>query len=541
MKWEQYDHKYISYPIKVLSGEIPACLYIRQACQRYLDFFDKYEFKPEKCDRVINFISKLKHYLGAYNGKPFELLPYQKWIIYSIFGFYNGDSRVTKYVYFEVSRKNGKTAFVAAICLYMLVADGENGAEVELVANSAKQAKIAFTMASKFLRSIDPKDKYFKRYRDTIKFDSKDGLLQVLSSDASGNDGYNAYCFVLDEAHEQRDSKLWDVMVSSQGMRNNPLGIITTTAGFSKFGFCYQYRDSCLNILNGSFTDDSQFAAIYTLDDGDDWEIKDNWIKANPSLGATVKSDFLETQINKAKNSPSSEIGAKTKNFNIWCDTAVGWLGYDDVRNASQDLKYLPNLNGKDVYCGVDLSAVSDLTAVSTMIVDDDRFIFKTKYYLPQTCLIENSNKELYKKWHKRGYLTITQGNVVDYDYVTTDLLKDSEIFNIQEVAYDDYNATQWAINATEQGLPLKPFSQSLGHFNRATKEFERLLRQGKIIIEDNEITRWCINNVTLKFDNNENCKPVKTFKQQKIDGVIAMLQALGAYLESPHWNNIIG
>jgi phage terminase large subunit-like protein len=286
-----------------------------------LDFFDKYEFKPEKCDRVINFINKLKHYLGAYNGKPFKLLPYQEWIIYSIFGFYNGEKRVTNYVYFEVARKNGKTALMAAICLYMLVADGENGAEVELVANSAKQAKIAFTMASNFLRSVDPKNKYFKRYRDSIKFDSKDALLQVLAADASGNDGYNAYCFVLDEAHEQKDGRLWDVMVSSQGMRQNPLGIISTTAGFNKFGFCYGYRETCLNILNGSCEDDTQFAAIYTLDEGDDWTDEKNWIKANPSLGATVQVAFLQTQVTKAKNSPSSEVGIKTKNFNVWCDT----------------------------------------------------------------------------------------------------------------------------------------------------------------------------------------------------------------------------
>ena len=483
MKYKQYDRKYWDYPLKIVNNEIPACLFIKQACQRYLNFFDKYDFKPEKCDRVINFISKLKHYLGAYNGKPFKLLPYQEWIIYSIFGFYNGEKRVTNYVYFEVARKNGKTALMAAICLYMLVADGENGAEVELVANSAKQAKIAFTMASNFLRSVDPKNKYFKRYRDSIKFDSKDALLQVLAADASGNDGYNAYCFVLDEAHEQKDSRLWDVMVSSQGMRQNPLGIISTTAGFSKFGFCYGYRETCLNILNGSCEDDTQFAAIYTLDEGDDWTDEKNWIKANPSLGATVQVAFLQTQVTKAKNSPSSEVGIKTKNFNVWCDTQEGWLCYDDVNNASQDLKWLPTLNGREAYCGVDLSAVSDLTAVSIMIIDEDRLVFKNKYYLPQSCLQDNSNKELYKRWAKMGILTITEGNVVDYDYVTNDLVKLNEQFSIQKVAYDSYNATQWAINSEAAGLPLEPYSQALGNFNRATKEFERLLKQGKIII----------------------------------------------------------
>jgi phage terminase large subunit-like protein len=188
----------------------------------------------------------------------------------------------------------------------------------------------------------------------------------------------------------------------------------------------------------------------------------------------------------------------------------------------------------------VDLSAVSDLTAVSIMIIDDDRLVFKNKYYLPQSCLQDNSNKELYKRWARMGILTITEGNVVDYDYVTNDLVKLNEQFSIQKVAYDSYNATQWAINSEAAGLPLEPYSQALGNFNRATKEFERLLKQGKIIIENNEITRWCINNVSLKYDHNENCKPVKTSKQQKIDGVIAMLEALGTFLTVPHWDNSI-
>ena len=164
--------KYREYAMQVVNGDIPTCIFVKQACERYLSFFGKYDFKPEKCERVINFISKLKHYTGKHNGKNFILLPYQKWIIYSIFGFYhkNSNKRVTNYVYIELARKNGKTALIAAICLYMMIADGENGSEVELVANSAKQAKICFDMASNFCSSIDPKNKYFKRFRDRIKF-----------------------------------------------------------------------------------------------------------------------------------------------------------------------------------------------------------------------------------------------------------------------------------------------------------------------------------------------------------------------------------
>lgn len=535
------DDKYLSYANDVISGKVIASNYIKLACKRYLSWFDKYEFRSKEADKVVNFISKLKHYIGSHNGKPFILLDYQKWIIYSIFGFYypDTDRRVVNYAYLEMARKNGKTAFVMALNLYMLIADGENGAEVELVANSAKQAKIGFTMASNFLQSIDPKGKYFKRYRDSIKFDKTKSLLQVLSSDASGNDGYNSYCFTLDECHEQPDSRLWDVMVSSQGMRTNSLAIITTTAGFNKFGFCYSYRDTCIQILNGVAENDSQFAAIYTIDDSDDWSDPDIWIKANPSLGVTVLPSYLEQQVKNAKVNTSLEVGVRTKNFNQWVSSQDIWINNDLLLKSTEEVNIA---DYKDNYCyiGVDLASVSDLTAVAVMIPLDDKYIFKTHYYLPQSCLRDNSNSELYKEWHRKGYLTLTAGNVTDYDYIFTDIMKINKNVLISKIAYDSYNATQFAITCTEANLPMQPFSQALWNFNRCTKEFERLIKMGKVIIDNNEITRYCFSNVSLKYDHNDNCKPVKQSDQQKIDGTIAMLQALGIYLECTHYNNDI-
>ena len=535
------DSKYTDYANKVVSGDIVACEYIKLACQRYLDWFNKYEFRHEAVDRVVNFISKLKHFTGKHNGKPFILLDYQYWMICNIFGFYhpNTDRRVINYLYIELARKQGKTALAAAIALYMLVADNENGSEIEMVANSAKQAKICFDLASNFCSSIDKKGKYFKRYRDKIKFDKTKSFLQVLSSDASGNDGYNSYCFILDECHEQKDSKLWDVMVSSQGMRENSLGIIITTAGFNKFGFCYNYRQSCIDILYGAKENDSQFAAIYTIDDDDDWTDSKVWKKANPSLGHTVFESYLEQQVVNAKANTSLEVGTRTKNFNQWVSSADIWINNDVLLKCSEKLD-METFNNCTAYCGVDLAAVSDLTALNVMIPYNDKLYFKTFYYLPQSCLTDNSNAELYKEWKRKGLLTITPGNVTDYDYVLNDIHRLTNNVYIDKIAYDSYNATQWAINATEQGLPLEPYSQALWSFNRPTKELERLIRMNKVIIDDNEITRWCFSNVTLKSDHNENIKPVKTEAQQKIDGVIAMIQSLGIYLNTPQYNNII-
>lgn len=540
---KQSLEKYKVYANAVQEGKIVACEYVKLATKRYLDWFNRedLEFKSEKVDRVVNFISKLKHFQGKHNGKPFILLDYQFWIISNIFGWYykGTEKRVINYVYIELARKQGKTALAAAICLYMLIADGENGSEVELVANSAKQAKICFTMASNYLQSIDIKGKYFKRYRDSIKFDTTKSILQVLSSDAGGNDGYNSYCFCLDEAHAQPDSKLWDVMCSSQGMRENALGMIITTAGFNQFAFCYGYRKTCIEILKGVKQNDSQFAAIYTIDDDDDWTDSRVWKKANPSLGNTVFPSYLEQQVQQAKNNTSLEVGIRTKNFNQWVSSQDIWINNDIILDSTGDIK-IEDFAGCTAYVGVDLAAVSDLTAVSIMIPKDDKYYFFNRYYVPQTCLYNNSNCELYKEWKRKGMLTVTDGNVCDYDYVLADLLKLNQVVYIDKIAYDAYNATQWAINATTEGLPLEPYSQALWHFNQGTKEIERLFKTKRIIINNNDITRWCFSNVTLKFDFNENVKPIKSSDMQKIDGVIAMIEALGIYMEQPAYNNQI-
>lgn len=533
--------KYTQYAEDVLNGKIIACKYVQLACKRYLSFFDKYDFRVDKVDKVVNFISHLKHTTGQHNGKPFILLPYQSFIIYNIFGFYykGTDKRVCNYIYIELARKQGKTALASAIALYMLVADGEHGAEVEMLANSAKQAKICFSMSSNYLSTIDPKGKHFKRYRDSIKFDKTKSILQILSSDSSGNDGWNSSCFVLDECHEQKDSRLWDVMTSSQGMRQNPLAMIITTAGFNMFGFCYGYRNTCIEILNGTKEDDTQFTAIYTLDDNDDWTDEKNWIKSNPSLDITVSRDYLRQQVQKAKNNTSLEVGTRTKNFNQWLSSSDIWINNNIILESTDNID-LKDYQGETCYIGVDLASVSDLTALSIMIPTNDKLLFKSFYYLPQSALVENSNCEQYKQWKREGYLTITDGNVTDYDYILRDILRLNEYLYIYKIAYDQYNATQWAISATNEGLPLEPFSQALWHFNKPTKEFERLIKSNKVVLDNNPITRWCFSNVTLKFDHNDNCKPIKTQDQQKIDGVISMLEALGTYLETPQYNNIV-
>lgn len=550
LKNNYIQDKYLKYAHDVVSGKQVAGKLIKLSCQRYLDLMNdtRYEFRPDKCERVLSFISKLKHYQGKCAGKPFVLEEWQKWIIYSIFGFYYKDSneRLVKKALITVGRKNGKSMQIAAMALYMLIADGEPAAQVLNIANNTKQAHLLFEMQQKLVKCLDPKHKYTKTLRDSIQVPKTSSYSQVLSSDSSGHDGSSPSTYILDEVHEMKDSKLWDVMISGTGFRVSPLGICISTSGFLLNGFLHNYRDVCIDILEHRKEDDEQFAAIYELDEEDDWKDEKNWVKANPNLGVTVTKKYLEGQIRSAINDSALETSVKTKNFNMWVSSKEIWISDDKIRKVMAPVN-LEDYKDEECFMGVDLSAVSDLTSTTIMFppnpdreVNPDKFVFKTIIYLPESELTENVNSYLYMIWKRENYLKVTSGNVVDYDFILKDQININDTNYIVNVAYDKWNATQWAINATSEGLPLSPYSQALGNFNGPTKTLERLIRTGQVIIDNNPIVRWAFSNVSLKIDHHENAKPTKANdeKSKKIDPVISMIQSLGGYLSNPRYSD---
>lgn len=533
---------YLQYPADVLSGKIVAGEYIRLASERFFSLMEdeRYEFREDRVDSVIRLFSHLKHFKGRHSGSPFLLEPWQAWIIASIYGFYNkaDGSRLTQTVYIEVARKNGKTALAAGIGLNALFNDSEDGAEVYFAANSKDQVKIsAWPLCSNFAKTFDPKEKYLKVFRDTINYDKTVSWLKVLAADSTKLDGPNPSTFILDEYHAAKSNSLKAVLESGQGTRDNPLEIIITTAGFDKLGPCYELRTTATEILSNLKEDDSFFIAIYSLDKEDDWKDERNWVKSNPNLDVTVKSSYLRKEVRKAINTPSDEVNVKTKNLNLWCDSSDVWIPDEYILSCSAPVVLSDFTNKDDCYVGIDLSSTSDLTAVSFMVPHGDKFYFRTHYYLPEDALSTKKNKEQYSEWVRNKYLTITPGNVVDYDYILNDIMNVDRHLYISKVGYDAWNSTQFVINATDKGLPMEPVSQSIGNFNRPTKEMERIILSGNAVIDNNPITRFCFRNVVMKLDYNGNTKPTKEYKDKKIDGVISMIEALGVYLMTPQYS----
>ena len=532
---------YEQYIDDVINNRIVVCQNIRLAVERFLSMKERDDifFDANVVDEAIDFIGQMKHFLGKSAGRNFHLENWQQFILCNLLGlkWKSTGLRVCRETYIQIARKAGKDAFMAALSLYMLIADGEAAPEIACLANSRDQARILFSYITNFAQTLDPKGKMLKYFRNYVSFPLTNGMAKVYSSDSSKLDGLNISLAVVDEYHEAKDRKIYDVMKSSMGMREQPLMVIITTAGFNLESPCHDFYELSVEILHKVKNDDTFFPFLFTLDEGDDWQDEKNFIKVQPNLGVTVTSDFMRGEVLKAKNDATAEVGVKTKTFNMWCQSFNVWIPMEQIAQCMTPVN-IEDFRGKLCYIGVDLSTVSDFSSMSVMIPVDDKFYFKTYCFLPEDSLKNHPQKELYLKFIQEGTMIITPGNVTDYDYITNLINAINQVLDIEGVYYDKWNATQFAIKCTELGYNMCPFSQGTGNFNNPTKEMERLVKCGKAIIDRSSCVLWQFGNVTLKIDYVGNCKPNKESNKNKIDSTISMISALGGYLKNPVGND---
>lgn len=546
MSFYDAEKEYNKYVDDVLAGRITVCNNIFLACQRYKSWFarDDYYFDYEDVDRKIRFVNKLKHWEGPTAGKNFLLLPWQSWVFANIFGWKRKDTkkRVIENVLIFVARKNGKSSLCAALALVTALCDNEAAPQIGIYANAGGQAEILFKMCKNYAESIDPKGKIFTRYRTELRIPANKGKIFCGPSNTKAADGANYHVFIQDEVHFQRDNKLYDVLKSSQQARTQPLAIQITTAGSLTVGYpLYEYRKVCVAILKGLVQDDSQFSAIYELDEDDDWTDEKVWIKANPSLGETVILDKLRTEVKRAKNNSAFEFGVRTKNFNEFINAADAWISDNYVMNSSRNID-LKMLKGEQCWVGVDLSSVGDLTAWSIVFPPNpkrkyypDKFIFKSYVYVPGDEYENSVNYMNYRQWIKQGDLRKTPGKTVNYDYILKDQKEILQDFIVWGLFMDRWEMTYYQDTAKTLGFNVVEFSQGLQNFRNPTKAFEILIKRDDVVIDNNRCVRWCFSNCELKQDYNNNVKPDKAggVRSKKIDPVITMVEALGAWMQS--------
>lgn len=525
------------YAEQVRSGEILVCEYVRLAVERYYADLDRaldkgWYFDKRAAMRAIHFIEKLKHTKGEWAGQQFRLEPWQQFVLWNIFGWKNADgTRRFRYAYIEIARKNGKTALSAGVGLYMLFADGESRPEVYSAATVKDQAKICFSDAVEIVRATDLKN-YLTPYRNSIVYELKGGTMKPLSSDYGTHDGLNPSCGIIDEFHAHKDSGMFDVIKSAFGARRQPLMFIITTAGFDKSGVCYAYRENVIKVLRGVNEDDSLFGIIYTLDDKSEWDDPKMWIKANPNLGVSLSADYLADQVKDAKNRPEAVRNVMTKNVDLWVDAERTWI-LDDVWQRCIGTTDPADLKGCACWGGLDLSNVSDITAYVLLFHENDRFQLLPHFWIPEEKMLEKIRKENinYDKWVAEGYVTVTPGNVIDYDFVKADILRIVADYDLRTSAYDRWNASQTIIDLQNEGMECNPFGQGYGSMSAPTKEFEKLVLTEKIEHFGNPVLRWMLASTLVKTDPAGNIKPDKEKSTQKIDGIVASIMALGEWM----------
>lgn len=534
-------HRAEQYAEDVRSGKQIACHWVRQAVERYYNDLDNaiekgWYFDRQAAERNIKFAERLKHIKGKWAGDYITLEPWQCFILWNIFGWMKTSTRSRRFkeAYVEVARKNGKsTLAVSGVALPMEFADKEMGAEVYSVATTRDQARICFDYAQQMVRTSDLKN-YALVTRDAIVFEKLGATYKPLSSEGKTLDGKHSHCVIVDEYHAHRTDEVVDVMQTSMGARLQGLMFIITTAGLDTSVPCFAYRKTMCQILDGSLEADDVFAIIYTLDEVDEVDDPEMWVKANPCLGASLSRDWLQEQYDKMKREPNKIANIMTKSFNVWMDAPTVWI---PDRQWAEIKSIVPEseLAGRPCVLALDLAAVNDYCALCQLFNIDGRYQFRWRFYIPEEkyrnraeLARENASIE---EWVRKGYIQVTPGNVTDYDYIIADIEAMAKENEISVVAYDPWNSSYVAPKLVERGLHLEPFTQTISNFATPTKEFERIVGLGIVDHYDNPVARWMLSNVVIRTDVNGNMRPDKQKSSEKIDGIVAAIMALGQHI----------
>jgi phage terminase large subunit-like protein len=537
------------YAAMVSAGDIPAGKWVRFACKRQLDDLNRfsgkgspYQFNPRLQDRtgkifrpadnVCAFIERLPHIKGPLAGQLIKLEPWQIFILTTVFGWVKptGNRRFRR-SYVEVPRGNGKSAISSAAGLYMLTADGELGAEVYSLATTRDQARIVFGDAQQMARASPGFRQRFgvEVGAHNIHVLSTGSKFEALSAEGSTLDGLNVHFGCIDELHAHKTRTVYDVVETGTGKRDNSLLWVITTAGSNRADICYEVRGFVTRLLEGVFADDSQFGIIYGLDDGDDWTLESSLIKANPNWGLSVRPEVLLPLQAKAMQLPSAVNNFKTKHLNEWVNADVSWMDMRTWERCADPALDIESFAGQRCWIGLDLASKTDIAAMIVLFAHPEiegGYAAFGRYFLPEETALAAGNSQ-YPGWLRTGRLTATPGNVIDFEWIETELLSLASRFQIESVAFDPFQATQLATRMIAEGVPMVEVRPTVLNFSEPMKTLEALVLQGKFRHDGDPVLTWMASNVVAHLDAKDNIYPRKERPENKIDGIVALIMAL--------------
>lgn len=533
------------YYNKLASGEIVTSKRVKEVYKKLVDDIKspgKYVFDEEKANRPIEFIERFcKHSKGEWAGKPIKLELFQKAYISALFGFVDKDTGLRKYreSFFYVARKNGKSTMLAGIALYMLIADGEPGADCYSTATKKDQAKIIFDEVCHMVQQSPELRKYIKKRKSDLYFPLTMSKLQPLGKNSDTLDGLNAHLVIMDELHGVRDRNLYEVCKQSQSARRQPLLIMITTAGTVReciFDDVYSYASK---IADGTLTDETFLPIMYELDSRGEWREPAKWRKANPALGSIKKTDDLLTKVERAKNNPKDLSGILCKDFNVRENSSTAWLTFDAINNEATF--NVDQFNGCWAIGGADLSLTTDLTCATLLTMDQElnRYVMQM-YFLPEDNFEQRIKEDRipYDKWQEQGLLRLCKGNTINYSDVTdwfVEMVKEKNITPAW-VYYDSWSARYWVEEMTANGFNMVRCIQGAKTLSLPMQHLQADLTAKRVNYNNNPILKWCLSNTCVEEDRNGNMMPKKSNNpKRRIDGTASLLDAYTGLYE--HYN----
>lgn len=494
----------------------------------------EYVYRKSHADAALLWMqTHLCHVKGPEAGQP---LVFQKWqteFLSALYGWrVRGREHVRRYrrAYLEVPRGNGKSTLAAAIGLY-----GVTGPGAPLVIGAAtdrEQANIVFGDAAKMVRA-DPSMSDVLRVVDStkriIRKDALSGRYLVISSEAHRAHGYHPDVVVFDELHAQPDRELWDVLTTSQINLPDAVMLAITTAGFDRQSICWQVHEEALRACDDPAIAPDLLAAVYSADDGDDIADEKVWAKANPNYGVSVLKENLRAEAARAKRDPAYLNTFMRLHLNVWTEQDIRWMPMREW-DACAGLVDEAALANRPCYMGLDLAQVNDLTALALLFPPDNRdsgvFDVLMRFYAPEAVIRQRAD---YQVWRDRGLLTVTPGSATDYAFVRDDIVKLASKYQVRRLAYDRFLAGQLAQELKTEGIPVEPFGQGYKSMSDPTKGLMRLVLDRRIRHGGHSVLRWNASNLVVTQDPAANIKPDKSKASEKIDGVVALIMALGA------------
>ena len=526
-----------NYAKRVIQGKNPACKWVKAACQRQQDDRDRwrakgslFSFSKAKATSVCQFIEYLPHVKGPLAKQEISLEPWQIFVLTTVFGWIkeSDGKRRFRRSYIEVPRGNGKSAMSSGVGLYMLAADGEMGAEVYSLATTRDQARIVFGDAQQMVRlSPDLRRHYgMEISAHNINILMQGSKFEPLSAEGSTLDGLNIHLGIIDELHAHKTRTVYDVVETGTGKRDQSLLWVITTAGSDRSGICYEVRGFVTKVLDGVIQDDSQFGVIYGLDDDDDWATEDSLKKANPNWGVSVRPEVVLPLMAKALQMASATNNFLTKHLNRWVNADTAWMDMRAWDRCKCELT-LDDFAGEPCHIGLDLASKVDFAALILVFRRENEYYAFLRSYLPENTIYRAENAQ-YQGWHNDGRIISTPGDVIDYSAIENDLIELNSRFQVEEIAYDPWQALQLSTRMTEQGLQMVEMRATVANFSEPMKQLQALVLSGKFKHDGDPVLAWMASNVVGHLDAKDNIYPRKERPENKIDGIVALIMAMG-------------